>query len=123
MTSIEPAQDSIKNDNNPTNPEGHAAGDKESADGAASRVHPQSNEGCKYDEKKERAEQWKVRREILTIVAVSIAAGASIFQGIVLYTQAGTLNGQLAEMRAAGIQADKLIQSNSDLAAAAKGKV
>ena len=67
-----------------------------------------------------RAEERKLYREWLTIVALFLAAAAAFYQGYVMSKQADTLNGQLAEMKSASIQTDRIVQSYADFAAAAK---
>jgi hypothetical protein len=82
---------------------------------------PESNPDKKgVEEEARRAEQWKIRREVATIVALFLAAGAAIYQGIVLSKQADLLVSQLKETKNAEAQTDKLINSNADLASAAK---
>jgi hypothetical protein len=80
------------------------------------------DEGRTDAEKDNRAEQRKILREWLTIFGLFLAAAAAIYQGVILSKQADTLNGQLIEMGRSAVQTDKLIQSNADLAAAAKAQ-
>jgi len=71
-------------------------------------------------QERNRSEQWKLYREGLTIFALFLAALAALYQGSVMSKQADTLNSQLAEMKSAAVQTDKIIQSYADFATAAK---
>jgi hypothetical protein len=112
----------IKNDEQSAQEERESAQNQESTTRATPISEAHSNEEHGNPEQQHRAEQWKIRREWLTIFGLFLAAGAAFYQGHVLSKQADTLNGQLLEMKNAGIQSDKLIQSNADLATAAKAQ-
>ena len=116
------ADHQIKDDKQSAEEEWEAAEDQQGTARAASISQTESNEQRGNSEEQQRAEQWKIRREWLTIIGLFLAAGAAIYQGHVLSKQADTLNGQLFEMKNAEIKTNRLIQSNADLAAAAKAQ-
>jgi hypothetical protein len=116
------ADQQIKDDKQSAEEERETTQDKEGPARTTPISQTYSDKKRGDSEEDQRAEQWKIRREWLTIIGLFLAASAAFYQGYVLSKQAGTLNRQLLEMKSAEVQTDKLIQSNADLAAAAKAQ-
>jgi hypothetical protein len=110
----------MENEESAGQKEGKAAHNQESTEAASALSNSQPDKNSADAEKQYRAEQWKIRREWLTIAGLFLAASAAIYQGVILSKQADALTAQLQEMKNAATQTNKLITSNADLAAAAK---
>ncbi len=112
----------MENDEGPGEKERKAAHYQDSATATAPLSNSNPNENSADAKQEYRAEQWKIRREWLTIAGLFLAASAAIYQGVILSKQADALFAQLKEMKSAGVQTDKLVNSNADLAAAARAQ-